>query len=128
MKLKITQRNQITLEDWNKLVEETYKRPYDFQQQEGCQDRGVYTINIPEEFSEEEIQEIVPEIVNGEEMCVKFSSWLKRDPEQLLENEKYKWERTLWWQRNFYPHIQMIANDLHLKGLIPAGEYDIKVD
>jgi hypothetical protein len=34
----------------------------------------------------------------------------------------------MWWERNFYPVIEMVGNDLHRKGLIKAGEYTIDVD
>ena len=34
----------------------------------------------------------------------------------------------LFWERNFYPDVQMIANNLHAKGLIEAGDYVIDID
>lgn len=61
-------------------------------------------------------------------MWVSFSAWLARDPCQKLVNSKYDWETFMWWERNFYPHISMIANDLHSKGLLEAGEYAIDID
>ena len=38
------------------------------------------------------------------------------------------WLIDLWWKRNFYPDIEMVANDLHAKGLLEAGEYAIDID
>jgi hypothetical protein len=38
------------------------------------------------------------------------------------------WSVAMWWERNFYPDVQMIANDLHAKGLLDAGEYVINID
>jgi hypothetical protein len=34
----------------------------------------------------------------------------------------------MWWDRNFYPNLQMVANDLHEKGLLAAGDYIISID
>jgi hypothetical protein len=119
----------IDVYDWDKLVKETYKRPYNFQQQGGCKDRGTYEITIPEPYNDDEFPETIPEIINGEEMGVKFSSWLVRDPKEW--NGKPKSDKAylhLFWQRNFYPNIHMIANDLYNKGLIEPGDYTIKID
>ena len=63
----------------------------------------------------------VPEEVNHDDMGVSFKAWLARDPAQQLDT-KDDWERRhglrLWWERNFYPEVGMVANDLHEKGLI----------
>lgn len=129
--IKYKNKKTIKVSDWDRLVEETYGRTYSFQQQEGCQDRGNFNINIPENKYEDVYEnETVPEIVNGEEMGVKFESWLARDPKQKLSNkeDQQSWSLDLWWERNFYPDIQMVANDLHKKGLVEAGEYTINID
>lgn len=34
----------------------------------------------------------------------------------------------MWWVRNFYPDVNMVANDLYEKGLLEAGEYLINID
>jgi len=34
----------------------------------------------------------------------------------------------MWWERNFYPDVEMIANDLHKRGILEAGEYVIDID
>jgi hypothetical protein len=44
------------------------------------------------------------------------------------EEDEMKWKQdishiNMFWERNFYPNVQMVANDLHKKGLIEAGEY-----
>lgn len=73
----------------------------------------------------------VPEEVNGDEMGVSFAAWLARDPKQKLDT-KDKWDRDhgldLFWDRNFYPSIDMVVNDLHARNLLPAGEYQIVID
>lgn len=120
----------IDLQDWDDLVVETYGRPYSFQQQDGCKERQRVRITIPDQAYDFE-NDSIPEEVNGNEMGVSFAAWLARDPEQKLDTED-EWDREngldLFWERNFYPDVQMIANDLHAKGLIPAGEYVIDID
>lgn len=128
--LKFKTKQVIDVGDWDNLVESTYGKPYRFQQQDGCKDRGTIDITIPDGAYDYE-NDTIPEKVNGDEMGVSFAAWLARDPEQKLDTED-KWDREhgaeLFWKRNFYPHVQMIANDLHAKGLIPAGEYLIDID
>jgi hypothetical protein len=143
--------NMIDSFDWDKLVSDTYGRTYCFQQQDGCQGRGTVGLTIPSEYTEdEEMHDSIPEIINGNKMGVKFQVWLDRDPKQPLNPSKeelkkcnYYWGETeedeiewkkdeshinLFWERNFYPDLQMVANDLHKKGLIEAGDYIIDID
>ncbi len=119
----------IEVSEWDKLVQQTYGRPYNFQQQDGCHERGPFQFTVPDEDSDFE-NDTIPEKVNGEEMGVSFAAWLARDPKQKLpdpdEQEDYCLE--LFWDRNFYPDLQMVANDLHAKGLLPAGDHTILID
>lgn len=119
----------IELDEWNKLVKETYGKPYNFQQQDGCIGRGFYPLSVPNQENDFQDKEI-PEIVNHEVMGVPFKKWLKTNPEETLVNEAkvFPWKRSLWWERNFYPSVHAVANDLHSKGLLEAGEYLIEVD
>lgn len=128
MKMKIKTEKIIEVDDWDELVRNTYKRPYNFQQQDGCKERRLETLNVPIEFDDSDFPETVPEEVNHPEMGVRFSSWLARDPKTLIAEGKEEWLTKLWWERNFYPDVQMIANDLHAKGLLEAGKYLIKID
>lgn len=119
----------ISVQDWDALVRETFGRPYRFQQQDGCKERQRVHIETPSEFTEDnEMNDEIPEIVNGEVMGIKFEKWLERDPSQPIVNQAYNWQLGLFWERNFYPDIYTIANDLHSKGLIDAGEYEIDID
>jgi len=120
----------IEVQDWNDLVEKTYGRMYNLQQQEGCQDRGSVNITIPSDSNDSEMHDSIPEEVNGEEMGVKFAVWLARDPKQPLscKDREVEWMINLFWKRNFYPDLQTVANDLHKKGLIEAGDYTINID
>jgi len=117
----------ITVQDWDDLVTSVYNRPYSFQQQDGCQDRGLFNITIPDEPYDFE-NDSIPEEVNGDEMGVSFKSWLERDPKLKLYNKDDDSGITLFWERNFYPDIQMIDNDLNNKGLIPNVEFTIIID
>ena len=120
----------VEVSDWDKLVIDTYGKPYNFQQQEGCQGRGTVELTIPsDEWQyDEEMNDSIPEIINGEEMGVKFATWLARDPKQPLKNKEDNRFIDLFWERNFYPNLHTIANDLHSKGLIEAGDYRINID
>jgi hypothetical protein len=121
---------QIDVNDWDKLVSKTYGRTYSFQQQDGCKERQSWGIIVPVEDPEDYENDTVPEIVNHEEMGVSFEAWLKRDPEQKLSSpdDQESWSLALWWERNFYPNVDMIINDLHSKGLLEAGEYEIDIN
>jgi hypothetical protein len=118
--------------DWDELVEKTYGRPYNFQQQDGCKERQRVYLTIPDEEAEgyDFPNDTVPETVNHEERGVSFKAWLERDPKQKLNAEKRDSPSalTLWWDRNFYPVVEMVGNDLHAKGLIEAGKYVIDID
>ena len=128
--LKIKTTKVISVQDWDKLVSETYGRVYSFQQQDDCKDRGVEHITVPVEHPYDYENDTVPEFVNHPKMGVSFKAWLERDPEQKLSNpeDQNSWSLSLWWERNFYPHVDMIINDLHAKGLLEAGEYMIEID
>lgn len=130
MGLKTRTEKVIDVGDWDTLVQETYNRPYRFQQQDGCKERQRVRITIPDEpydFG----NDTVPEEVNHEDMGVSFEAWLTRDPSQKIppKNPDFGNDFTeMWWNRNFYPDVQMIANDLHEKGLVEAGDYVIDID
>lgn len=128
--MKIKTIKQIEVGDWDDLVTNTYRRPYSFQQQDGCKERQSVGITVPLEDPEDYKNDSLPEEVNHSKRGVSFKAWLERDPKQKLSNPKdqYDFSLELWWDRNFYPHVDMIINDLHSKGLLEAGEYEIKID
>jgi hypothetical protein len=127
--IKTTQ--SINVQDWDALVEKTYKRPYSFQQQGGCQPRGVHNFTVPCMYADDYENQSIPEEVNGDEMGVSFAAWLERDPNLPLNTEN-SWERShglsLFWERNFYPALEVLANDLHALGHLPAGDYQLVID
>lgn len=127
--LNFRTRKIIELNDWNNLVETTYGRQYNFQQQNGCKDRGYFNFTIPTDATDDDyMNDSIPEEVNGEIMGVKFATWLARDPKQPIINQESKYDLELFWERNFYPDIYTIANDMYNKGLIEKGEYSINID
>lgn len=125
--MKIRNEKVIDVGDWDELVETTYGRTYSLQQQDGCKERQRVHLTIPDEAYDYDA-DMVPEEVNHEDMGVSFKAWLARDPNQKIPEQKYDYELELWWHRNFYPDVQMIANDLHSRGLIEAGDYVIDID
>ncbi len=125
--IKVQTKKIIDVQDWDDLVVKTYGKPYNFQQQDGCRARGLFNITIPEEATDYE-NENIPEEINGREEGVSFAAWLARDPKEWNSAPKDEQFVDMFWERNFYPDVQMIANDLNAKGLIPAGEYGIEID
>ncbi len=125
--MKIRLEQVIDLADWDDLVEKTYGRHYSLQQQDGCQGRGMIRISVPDEADDFE-NDSVPEEVNHKEMGVSFKAWLARDPKKPLPGRDDTWGLGLWWGRNFYPSLQVVANDLYDKGLLSAGDYSIDID
>lgn len=127
--MKIRTEQVIDVSEWDALVEKTYGRPYSFQQQDGCKSRGVFRFTVPSDETDDFERATVPEIVNHEEMGVSFEAWLKRDPKtDISDGRGDGFSLRLWWDRNFYPEFQMVANDLHSKGLLKAGDYTIDID
>jgi hypothetical protein len=125
--LRITIHKHIACHDLNALVTETYGRPYDLQQQDGCMERGSIDVSVPEDPDDYE-RTAIPEVVNGEEMGVSFAAWLARDPKAPVGDRADTYAIGLFWERNFYPHLSMVLNDLHTRGLLEAGEYSIVID
>lgn len=130
--IRVRIENVIEVRDWDNLVTKTYGRPYSFQQQNGCMERQRFQLTIPSDYTEDEdMHDSIPEVVNGNKQGVKFDVWLSRDPIQKLESSKVNNKESdliFFWKRSFYPDIYTVANDLHEKGLIDAGDYSINID
>lgn len=150
--LKYKNERIVQVRDWDNLVEKTYGKPYCFQQQEGCKGRGIHHLTVPSQWTgDSEMNDSIPEVINDEhKMGVKFDVWLKRDPNEPLnpskqqlkqcpyyhgksENDEIKWKQDkshihMFWERNFYPDIYTVANDLYEKGIIEKGDYIINID
>lgn len=130
--MKIQNRKVIDVYDWDDTVKQFYGKPYSFQQQEGCRDRGTFKFRVPNN-NDDYTNDSLPEEVNHEEMGVSFEAWKARDPKQPLKDESPEdgqkdWMIEMWWERNFYPDIQTLANDLCKQGVLEAGDYTIDIN
>ena len=116
------------VDEWDDLVSSTYERVYNFQQQDGCKDRGIYEFTVP--IADKDIidykRKEIPEEINGDIMGVSFKAWLERDSKTPKFPHYYN--LVLFWERNFYPHVSMIIKDLENKGILKEGEYIINID
>ena len=147
MELKIKTVKMIDCSDWDDFVSKVYGRPYCFQQQDDCKPRGIFRFSVPCEVKDNFDNDTIPEMINGEKMGVSFEAWKTRDPKEPIKGDpsdprfeiaqinKYsRYPRAsesdinLFWERNFYPDFQMVANDLHKKGLLEAGNYVLDID
>ena len=134
--LNIETVKMIDVNEWDKFVQDVYGKPYNFQQQDGCKEGGLETFvcTTTEEFLEWGMEETeykateIPFEVNGKEMGVSFKTWMNTTPEETAKYFEFQSDNELFWQRSFYPHIDMIAHDLYLKGLLEPGEYTINMD
>jgi hypothetical protein len=127
--LQYTIEKVIDSQDWDELVTETYGKPYNLQQQDGCMDRCRLRIEVPfrrkpEGFTNTEL----PFEINGSEMGIDFEVWKATSVEEMNSNFEDSWGGELFWERNFYPALDCLAHDLHAKGLIEAGKYVIVID
>lgn len=116
--------------DLDKLVEETYKKSYCFQQQDGCRERGEqFWIKIP---SVESYDEFYPDklykFTDNFSFGVKFETWLNTNPSNSIDGISETSKIKTHWKRHFYPDYHILLNDLHEKDLIEKGEYIIQVD
>ena len=115
--MKITEIKLIELAEFDSLVKETYKKPYSLQQQEGGMERHLLRIAVPVEE---------PEDHQDGDMGVSFETWLNTSLETFPFEYEYQME--FFWEREFYPPLEMIVNDLFNQGLMEAGEYGIDIN
>lgn len=123
--MKHTTKKIINCDDWDRLIMETYDKQYCVQQQDGCRPRGFLPLTIPVTWTGDELMhDEIPIKINGREKGVKFNVWLNRT-EPFFEDEN---DESLFWDRNFYPDLDTLADDLHKRGLLEPGEYLIEID
>lgn len=123
--MKMTTKHVVTVNNWDDFVKETYQKPYCFYEQEGWREGAVFSLTVPskdEDFKNDSI--IVGE--RNQQMGVSFKAWLAKDVNEGFNHSTLKDNHI--WKRYFYPDVQTIANDLHSKGLIPAGNYLITLN
>lgn len=112
-------------DDFDYLVETIYMKPYQFQQQDGCKDRGIVEFSVPMD-PDEEYDSQIPIKINGDKMGVSFDTWLNHDVNDKFFEEE--WRNALFYERNFYPEFWKLVNDLHSKGHIEEGKYILNID
>lgn len=113
----VTNINLIQLDEFDNLVKETYGKPYSLRQQEGGMERHLLRITVP--VSE-------PEDYEDSNMGVSFETWLSTSLGTFPFEYEYQME--FFWEREFYPSLEMIVNDLHNRGLMEAGQYGININ
>ena len=117
--------------EWDRFVKQVYDRPYTFQQQDGCRQRGVsYFTATPGQYEFVEHMEPVPTgPIEGIRSCfgVSLEEWVGRSPEAAFDPDRPNRTGT-YWERNYYPPIDELASDLCEKGLIAPGRYVLLVD
>lgn len=127
--LRIQNKKVVEVSEWDRLVEEVYGKPYNFQQQDGCKSRGTHDLGVPtgwETTGDDEEYEL-----DGNWDYVPLKVWISKDPKTFPEGEeydKYEWQRNIFWERDFYPDIDEIADDLYKRGLLKEGSYLINID
>lgn len=126
--IKIKEVKLIEDRDWDELVKEVYgKKYYCLQQQDGCMDRGIIRFSLPITDIDFEGHPELPNRLGIEEMCVDLNTWVSRDDEKKLDNQKYGWELESYWERHFYPNFEAVASNLHTRGYLEDGEYIINI-
>jgi hypothetical protein len=127
--MKIKTIKQIDVDDWDEFISKTYGKIYSFQQQDGCKDRGIVNISVPYNDGDEyeEVTQI-PFKVNGSHWGVNFETWLSTDSDETRKHFSSDWENAIFWDRNFYPYIGCVVDDLYKKGLLKEGTYQINID
>jgi hypothetical protein len=112
--------------NWDTFVREAYGRPYCFQQQGGCKMRGTYHLEVHGEKGYDPYGcKGLPLELDNNLFGVALEEWLRRDPKEAPPSIDFL---ETWWERNFYPSIEAVAEDLCQRGLLPVGEYIIIID
>lgn len=128
--MKVQIKKFVPVHVWNEFVREVYGRSYKLESQEHYCNEIVSFLTIPTSYdSDDDMNDSIKEIVQGLEKGVKFKTWLSRDPLQPLLTRRYdEWELETFWEENFYPDLQTLANDLYKKNKLDSGEYIIYFD
>lgn len=127
MTLKIQNVKFVDVSDWDSFITEVYWKPYNFQQQDWCKDRWTYGLNTKyiDDYYE---HKSIPFEVNWEIQWVRFDTWLKSDKEEIDSHFSAPYLSDLFWNRNFYPHIEELAKDLLERWLLDEWDYIINID
>lgn len=93
--------------DFSRYVTEHYGRPYNLQQQGDmlAQEASV-RFTVPSPYAEDD-------------MPVSLADWIAATP----PTDPSDYREKMRWERDYYPNLETVANDLHTKGLLDAGDY-----
>lgn len=122
MELKFKQINQIDSGDFDKFIRSFYKKPYCIQQQNGCMSRGAIEFSIPL-INDDSILFNV-ELFDYLDDLPSLQEWLLKDPSEKVEGITFL---DIYWERDFYPKLSEILNDLYEKQKIVEGDYQIVI-
>lgn len=105
--------------EFSDLVRKIYGRPYQFQQQGDMMGQDtIYRFSVP----------ATP--LGDHWQAVPFQQWLDADPPTPATDggfDRDRFSEELRWDREFYPEVEDVINDLHRRGLIDEGEYAMHV-
>lgn len=112
---------QIDCWDWDEYIKTHYNKPYKFQQQAGCRDRGSVAITVPADPDDDFDDD-------WRSKQVSLQEWIDAEFDGSFDNTIEEYRTKLEGNRNFYPPLAEVINDLYDKGLLEAGDYEIIVD
>lgn len=127
--LKLETIKVIDVDKWNDFIVETYGKPYNFQQQDGCKERQYTNVDVKYYVGEWDINEELEELeeYGGDIPFVRLDEWLAKEVEKPSEGNE-KWRIETRWERDFYPHIGELIIDLYNKNLIKLETFYINID
>lgn len=115
----------IDASDWSQLVKETYNLPYNLRWQDDGIEGGIIILKVPTKGYD---YDSTPENIDfNEGRGISFKSWLTHNPKEWEPDFSEIPFLERFGKYNFYPHLEILANDLYQKGLLPAGDYGINV-
>ena len=97
----------------NELITATYGRPYNYGRWQEMGQDTMTQVTVPEEADEP-----------WEGGPPSLEEWLAGEPPATLTDA---WRIEQWWQTEYCPELQVVVNDLHARGLMPAGDYVMHV-
>ena len=100
--------------EFSNLVRQTFERPYSLQQQGDMHSQESFIrFDVPAELEWEHEPSL--------------ETWLATTPPDPEDHSMAAFTNRLRWDREFYPDLQDIANELHARGQLDAGTYVLHV-
>ena len=103
--------------EFSDLVRQTFERPYSLQQQGDMHSQESFVrFDVPADREEEEHWQ-----------AVSMEEWLAATPPDPEDRSMEAFTDRLRWDREFYPQLDSVANELHARGQLDAGTYVLHV-